>query len=104
MAEDQRHDDEAVPAERDMLTPKEVAQRVGLSHHAVYRAIRRGDIEAFEIVPGHLRIDVAEYERWRFSTRPSSDEPGHPRPRRRTRRRGGAGFAAELKAMEEDAA
>lgn len=104
---DEQHQEpyEPVPAERDMLTPKEVGERVGLSHHAIYRAIARGDLEAFEIVPGHLRIDRAEYERWRFSTRPPNGDPAGPRPRRRSsRRRGGGGFASELKAIEEDAA
>lgn len=51
-------------ARRDVLSPREVAQRAGFSYHAILRAIRRGDLEAFEPVPGHYRIDLAEYERW----------------------------------------
>jgi len=46
------------------LSPREVAQRAGFSYHAILRAIRRGDLHAFEPVPGHYRIDLAEYERW----------------------------------------
>ncbi|MGI8711770.1 MAG: hypothetical protein ACR2NR_00995 [Solirubrobacteraceae bacterium] len=49
---------------RDVLSPREVAQRAGFSYHAILRAIRRGDLQAFEPVPGHYRIDLAEYERW----------------------------------------
>src|SRR4051794_24510896 len=49
---------------RDALSPREVAARSGFSYHAILRAIRRGDLEAFEPVPGHYRIAVAEYERW----------------------------------------
>ena len=44
--------------------PHEVAERSGFSYHAILRAIRRGDLHAFEPVPGHYRIEVAEYERW----------------------------------------
>jgi hypothetical protein len=40
-------------AARDVLTPKEVADRAGFSYHAILRAIRRGDLEAFEPVRGH---------------------------------------------------
>lgn len=50
--------------ERDMLSPREVADRVGLSYHAVLRAIKRGDLEAVELVSGRLRVRAAEYERW----------------------------------------
>ncbi len=51
-------------AARDVLSPREVAERAGFSYHAILRAIRRGDLQAFEPVPGHYRIEVAEYERW----------------------------------------
>ncbi len=49
---------------RDVLSPHEVADRAGFSYHAILRAIRRGDLQAFEPVPGHYRIEVVEYERW----------------------------------------
>ncbi|HWJ50653.1 MAG TPA: hypothetical protein VNR42_06515, partial [Solirubrobacteraceae bacterium] len=49
---------------RDALSPREIADLTGFSYHAVLRAIRRGDLEAFEPVPGRLRIEVSEYHRW----------------------------------------
>lgn len=52
------------PASRDVLSPREVAQRSGFSYHAILRAIRRGDLRAFEPVPGHYRIELSEYDRW----------------------------------------
>jgi hypothetical protein len=54
---------------RDQLTPREVAERTGFSYHAVLRAIDRGDLEAFEPIPGRLRIELNEYERWRRTPR-----------------------------------
>jgi hypothetical protein len=33
---------------RDALSPREIADLAGFSYHAVLRAIRRGDLEAFE--------------------------------------------------------
>ena len=67
---------------RDVLSPREVADRAGFSYHAILRAIRRGDLQAFEPVPGHYRIEVAEYERWlRRPARPSRPPPT-PAPRR----------------------
>src|SRR5450755_4080853 len=50
--------------DRVVLSPREVAQRAGFSYHAILRAIRRGDLRAFEPVPGRYRISVSEYERW----------------------------------------
>lgn len=55
--------------DRDQLTPREVADRTGFSYHAVLRAIDRGDLEAFEPIPGRLRIEFDEYERWRRTPR-----------------------------------
>jgi Phage integrase, N-terminal SAM-like domain len=49
---------------RDVLTPREVASRAGFSYHAILRAIRRGDLVAYEPIPGHYRIEIDEYERW----------------------------------------
>ena len=36
---------------RDVLSPREVAERAGFSYHAILRAIRRGDLVAFEPIP-----------------------------------------------------
>ncbi len=77
------------PSTRDALSPREVADRAGFSYHAVLRAIRRGDLEAFEPVPGRLRIEVSEYRRWlhtpphRTATRARA--AARPRPRTVTR-------------------
>jgi excisionase family DNA binding protein len=49
---------------RDVISPREVADRAGFSYHAILRAIRRGDLRAYEPVPGHYRIEITEYERW----------------------------------------
>ncbi len=43
-------------AARDVLTPKEVADRAGFSYHAILRAIRSGDLHAFEPVRGLDRL------------------------------------------------
>jgi hypothetical protein len=43
---------EAVHAIRDVLTPKEIANRSSFSYQAILRAIRRGDLRAYEPVPG----------------------------------------------------
>jgi excisionase family DNA binding protein len=53
----------ALAQDRDFLTPREVAARVGVSYYSVLRAIRRGDLAAFEVV-GRLRVEVGEYDRW----------------------------------------
>ena len=70
---------------RDVLTPREVAERSGFSYHAILRAIRRGDLQAFEPVVGHYRIEVTEYERWlRTPARRADREPPDPGPRHGT--------------------
>jgi excisionase family DNA binding protein len=51
-----------------MLTVQEAAERVRLTHWAVYRAIRRGDLAAFK-PGGRLRIDEADFTAWLESTR-----------------------------------
>ncbi|HEY3945077.1 MAG TPA: hypothetical protein VGL78_07625 [Solirubrobacteraceae bacterium] len=89
---------------RDMLSPREIAERVGLSYHAVLRAIHRGDLRASEPVPGRLRVDLQDYEEWRH--RPARDRPqtaAMPDRRSGPLRADGQGFAAELKAIEEAA-
>jgi excisionase family DNA binding protein len=72
---------------RDVLTPREVAERAGFSYHAILRAIRRGDLQAFEPVPGHYRIELEEYERWLHRpARCNLPSPPQPTPRREHRR------------------
>lgn len=56
---------------RDVLSPREVAERAGFSYHAILRAIRRGDLVAFEPIPGQYRIEVDEYERWAAAPDPA---------------------------------
>jgi transposase len=69
---------------RDVISPREVADRAGFSYHAILRAIRRGDLRAFEPVPGHYRIEITEYERWlrRPARRGVSQLPSEPRQQR----------------------
>ena len=94
-------------ARRDVLTPREVAERSGFSYHAILRAIRRGDLRAFEPVRGHYRIELAEYERWLRT--PARREQQLDEPRRRTARRGARtndsdhGSFARLTAIEGSA-
>jgi hypothetical protein len=90
---------------RDALSPHEVADRAGFSDHAILRAIRRGDLQAFEPVPGHYRIEVVEYERW--LRRPARrNRPALPQraPRRERKRPTGdptqPGGFARLQALE----
>ena len=71
-----RSDPVVTSTARDVLTPREVAERSGFSYHAILRAIRRGDLQAFEPVVGHYRIEVTEYERWlRTPARRADREP-----------------------------
>lgn len=90
-------------APRDALTPREVAERAGFSYHAILRAIRRGDLRAFEPVPGHYRIELAEYERWlRTPARRTDARPSERRPRRRPAGTGGQdrGTLTALRSIE----
>jgi len=84
----QHHRDRAMNAARDVLTPKEIANRSSFSYQAILRAIRRGDLRAYEPVPGRYRIALAEYERWLQTPRRNDSEPSatpEPQPRRRVR-------------------
>jgi hypothetical protein len=74
---------------RDVLSPREVAARAGFSYHAILRAIRRGDLEAFEPVPGHYRVPLEEYERW-LHTPARSVAPARARRPSRSRFRSAA--------------
>ena len=71
---------------RDVLSPREIADRTGFSYHAILRAIHRGDLQAFEPVPGHYRIAIDEYQRWlRTPARPT--QPSDLRRTENTNRR-----------------
>lgn len=85
------------------LTPRQVAERVNLSYAAVLRAIRDGQLRAFEPRKGHYRVRPEDLEAWIEDT---AVEPAAPdwavqaaatRPARRTGR-----FRADLRAMEGD--
>lgn len=90
---------------RDVISPREVAERAGFSYHAILRAIRRGDLQAFEPVPGHYRIELTEYERWLHRPARCNLDPPEPRPRRVRQRATTAdpaqrGSLARLRAIE----
>lgn len=93
---------EAAPEHRDLLSPREVAALSGFSYHAILRAIRRGDLEAFEPVPRHYRITVSEYERWSRTPPRPVDRSAVQRPARsRTGKRShDRGSYAALRAIE----
>jgi excisionase family DNA binding protein len=98
---------ESTPApqsDRDFLTPREVAARVGLSYYSVLRAIRRGELAAFQVV-GRLRIEVGEYERWTHASPVQVGGRSEVGVRRRSNRSSKeATFAAELLEMEKEVA
>jgi hypothetical protein len=76
------------PAIRDALSPREVAARAGFSYHAILRAIRRGDLQAFEPVPRHYRVPLPEYDRWLHTpARHQSERRDQPPQQSRSRRR-----------------
>ena len=78
----------ATNAIRDVLTPKEIADRSSFSYQAILRAIRRGDLRAYEPVPGRYRVAIAEYERWLQTPRRQQPDSSHrpdPKPRHRAR-------------------
>jgi hypothetical protein len=90
--------------ERDVLTPREVAERAGFFYHAILRAIRRGDLVAFEPVPGAYRIEISEYERRLRQSAPGTPAPPPERQRRKRRLSGRdpslPGSVARLRAIE----
>ena len=53
-----RHEPKRIAPARDVMSPREVANRAGFSYHAILRAIHRGDLQAFEPVPGQYRIEL----------------------------------------------
>jgi hypothetical protein len=91
---------------RDVLSPREVAERAGFSYHAILRAIRRGDLHALEPIPGHYRIEITEYERWLHRPADRSEPEGRRAPTglprsRRTADPSLAGSFARLRAIEK---
>jgi len=44
-------------------TPEQVAQRIGLSRKAIYRAIERGELTAYRLC-GRLRITTTDEQAW----------------------------------------
>jgi excisionase family DNA binding protein len=89
---------------RDFLTPREVAARVGVSYYSVLRAIRRGDLAAFQVV-GRLRIEIAEYRRWAHASPVKTCERAGRDDRWRGKRASKeAAFAAELRELEQEVA
>jgi excisionase family DNA binding protein len=91
---------------REVLSPREVAERAGFSYHAILRAIRRGDLQAFEPVTGHYRIELADYERWlhrpvRRESGPSEPALAERLPRPRKSPSSERGSFARLRAIEE---
>ena len=101
----QKGDQLVSSAPRDVLTPREVAERSGFSYHAILRAIRRGDLVASEPVPGHYRIGLDEYDRWLHTPvrNPNSHPPatdGHERQGRARTGRPDRGSFAALRAIE----
>ncbi|MGO9976068.1 MAG: hypothetical protein ACLP01_25350 [Solirubrobacteraceae bacterium] len=95
------------PRVRDVLSPREVAVRAGFSYHAILRAIRRGDLQAYEPVPGHYRIELVEYERWlrhparREEKPPPPEYAPRPRHRRVSADPSRPGSMSRLRAIEE---
>ena len=93
--------------DRDVLSPREVAERAGFSYHAILRAIRRGDLRALEPVPGHYRIEIAEYERWLHRPAQRPEPQTHHEATRRPRSLRNAdpslpGSFARLRAIERN--
>lgn len=74
--------EEGCGVSESMLSPAEVAERVGLSRAAVYRAIDRGDLRAHALVRGRLRVEPAELEAWKERTAVAARErpKGSPMP------------------------
>lgn len=47
----------------NLLTPEQVAERVGLKVRAVYNAVRTGDLRAYR-VSNRIRIREEDFEAW----------------------------------------
>jgi excisionase family DNA binding protein len=55
-----------------LLTPKEIADELGLSAASVYRKIRRGELPALRLgrKGAALRVPENEYRRWLYDVEP----------------------------------
>ena len=70
---------------RDALSPREVAQRTGLSYHAVLREIHRGALQAKQVCDGsRILIPIDAYRAWLApSEMPADGAPAVASSRRR---------------------
>ena len=86
------------------LSPRQVAEIIGLSRSAIYRAIVTGELDAYK-VRGRLRVEPAALQRWKEENRVCrrADGPAYePRPYTPSRADSTAnGFASDLKAIGE---
>ncbi len=71
-------------SEEHLLSPDDVACRCGLSRKAVYRAIERGELQAFRLC-SRLRIDPSAVDTWLEANIVEHNRPGSmaPLPARR---------------------
>ena len=76
-------------SDRRLLTIAEVAEAMGLSPNAVYRAIWAGELRASKL-RGRLRVPIAQLDAWIDSNlvRPHGKSRKPPAPARRPRRNG----------------
>ena len=67
---------------RRMLTARDVGEQLGVSAEAVLRWIRRGELPAFRLPGGAIRIREAELEAWLASraTRADTRQTSAPAP------------------------
>ena len=97
-------------ATRDALSPREVAQRTGLSYHAVLREIHRGALQAKQVCDGsRILIPIDAYRAWLEPSELEATQPAVVTPRRRRRAAAKAsatqsGSFERLLALEEESA
>lgn len=85
-----------------LLSPREVAERTGLSYHAVLRAIHRGELPAFRLC-GRIRIRPSDVEAWMRDHRIEQQGESSPRsPLLGVGARPLRGSLAALRALEPD--
>jgi excisionase family DNA binding protein len=88
-----------------LLSPRQVAERSGLSTDAVYRAIHRGELRASRVCDGsRLRIREDDFERWIAANLVEPKSPPQARGRRTSGRPAKRGSLRALMASEEGAA
>ena len=80
------------------LSPAQVAEQMGLSRSVVYRMIDAGEIAAYKIPGGRLRVEPSELQAFRERNRvkPRSAPAYEPKLRQS---RAAARFATELRAV-----